>query len=855
MVKTNGTVFVLGEELSRDTEVQLRYLCSALQSRGELGRFSEVRLRDGERLQENLRASASAVFVGQVPINLINLARASDAAAIYWGTEVEKSDWQSFAQLRQIIAAADVLVVATSEETIAPAELAGTPVVAVGRGVPAAGKETPVREALAVVDADAHDSLAYAELLRLIDQCDVLIAGQSWMAVLESLARGKCVAVRRSHPFAGKILDGVNGIVLSDEAPKNLEREIANKVRGRLPQVSLAAKRTWEAEFRIDQVCDRLLVLLGKADRREFQRKRADKSYEAWVARYDSIGSGERATIRRQLRALRQQPLISIVLPVFNPALKFLHAAVESVRQQLYQDWELCIADDASTDGRVRPFLEQMAAKESRIKLTFRERNGHIAACSNSALELAAGEWVALLDQDDVIAPHALALIAATVNKHPDAGLIYSDEDKLDDQELRCRPFFKPDWNPELLLGQNCVSHLGVYRRSLLREIGGFREGFEGSQDYDLVLRCAEKLRPTQIRHIPRVLYHWRMIEGSVAAVAEAKPYAPVAARRAIADHLQRRGIAGRVEACPENREWHRVVYDLPQPPPLVSIIIPTRDRLPLFRRCIHSIREETLYSPFEIIIVDNGSAEEETRRFLQSIGQKTNVTVVQDEGEFNFSRLINRGAELARGELLAFLNNDIEAKERNWLREMVSNAVRAEVGAVGARLWYPDGRLQHGGVILGLNGVASHAFHRFPPQPIAPMHRTFVLAQNTSAVTAACMVTRKDIFSDLGGFDENLPRNFNDVDFCMRLRERGWLIVWTPYANLIHHESATRGHEAHAENRERLFREASYMEKKWSAQILRDPYYSPNLSLHSGGFDLAFPPRWENEAAITEAD
>ena len=330
MVKANGTVFVVGEELSRDTEAQLRYLWSALQSRGGLSRFSEVRLRDGKRLQENLRASASAVFVGRVPIDLINFARASDAAAIYWGTEVEKSDWQSFAQLRQIIAAADVLVVATSEETIAPAELAGTPVVAVGRGVPAAGKETPVKEALTVVDADAHDSLAYAELLRLIDQCDVLIAGQSWMAVLESLARGKCVAIRRSHPFAGKILDGVNGIVLSDEAPKNLEREVANKVRGRLPQISLAAKRTWEAEFRIDQVCDRLLVLLGKADRREFQRKRADKSYDARFARYDSIGSGERATIRRQLRALRQQPLISIVLPVFNPALKFLHAAVDA---------------------------------------------------------------------------------------------------------------------------------------------------------------------------------------------------------------------------------------------------------------------------------------------------------------------------------------------------------------------------------------------------------------------------------------------------------------------------------------------------------------------------------------------
>jgi GT2 family glycosyltransferase len=573
------------------------------------------------------------------------------------------------------------------------------------------------------------------------------------------------------------------------------------------------------------------------------KRAQVDRSYAAWVKEFDTIGGRERIVIRRQLRALSCLPLISIVLPVYNPDLALLACAIDSVRAQIYQDWQLCIADDASTTPGVALMLQKYATSDARIALTLRDSNGHIAACSNSALGLAAGQWIALLDQDDLLPEHALALVAAVINSHPAAGLIYSDEDKIDESGQRCRPYFKSDWNPELLLGQNCVSHLGVYRHTVVREVGGFREGFEGSQDYDLALRCTEKLRPTQIRHIPRVLYHWRMIEGSVAAAAEAKPYAPEAARRAIADHLKRRGIAGRVEPCPENREWHRVVYDLAQPSPLVSIIIPTRDRLSLLRRCISSIREQTLYSPFEIVIVDNRSIEEETRRFLQSLEQEPNMTVVRDEDEFNFSSLINRGAELAHGDILAFLNNDIEAKESNWLKEMVSNALRPEVGAVGARLWYPDGRLQHGGVVLGLNGVASHAFHRFPPQPIAPMNRTFVLAQNTAAVTAACMVTRKNIFSDLGGFDENLPRNFNDVDFCLRLRERGWLIVWTPYANLIHHESATRGHDTHAEDRERLFREARYMEKKWSAQILRDPYYSPNLSLHSGGFDLAFPP------------
>jgi glycosyltransferase involved in cell wall biosynthesis len=573
------------------------------------------------------------------------------------------------------------------------------------------------------------------------------------------------------------------------------------------------------------------------------KRAQVARSYAAWVKEFDSIGARERIVIRRQLRAFPSLPLISIVLPVYNPDLAFLACAIDSVRAQIYENWQLCIADDASTNPDVALMLQKYATSDARIALTLRDRNGHIAACSNSALGLATGQWIALLDQDDLLPEHALALVAAAINSHPAAGLIYSDEDKIDESGQRCRPYFKSDWNPELLLGQNCVSHLGVYRHAVVREVGGFREGFEGSQDYDLALRCAEKLRPSQIRHIPRVLYHWRMVEGSVAAVAEAKPYAPEAARRAIADHLKRRGVAGRVEPCPENREWHRVVYDLAQPSPLVSIIIPTRDRLSLLRRCISSIREQTLYSPFEIVIVDNRSTEEETRRFLQSLEQEPNMTVVRDEDEFNFSSLINRGAELARGDILAFLNNDIEAKESNWLREMVSNALRPEVGAVGARLWYPDGRLQHGGVVLGLNGVASHAFHRFPPQPIATMNRTFVLAQNTAAVTAACMVTRKTVFADLGGFDENLPGNFNDVDFCLRLRERGWLVVWTPYANLIHHESATRGQGARAQDRERLFREARYMEEKWSAQILRDPYYSPNLSLRLRSFDLAFPP------------
>ena len=582
----------------------------------------------------------------------------------------------------------------------------------------------------------------------------------------------------------------------------------------------------------------------------------SDHSYAAWVKQFDTIGARERVVFRRDLRALPRHPLISIVMPAYNPDLLHLSSAIDSVRAQIYENWELCIADDASTDPSVATTLKQYATTDSRIKVTFRERNGHIAACSNSALELAAGDWVAFLDQDDLLSEHALAVVAATIAEYPDAGLIYSDEDKIDQSGVRCCPFFKPDWNPELLLGQNYINHLATYRYTLLRELGGFREGYEGSQDYDLALRCAEKLQVAEIKHIPRVLYHWRMVEGSAAAQPKAKPYAPEAARRAIADHLKRRDVSADVVACPENEAWSRVIYGLSSPRPLVSMIIPTRDQVTLLRRCLTSIRQKTDYAPIEIVIIDNASTDPETHAYFRELVQDANIHIVTDPDEFNFSRLINRGAAVARGEILALVNNDIEAEEPGWLREMVSHAVRPEIGAVGARLWYPDGRLQHAGVVLGLHGVASHAFQRFPSQPVAPMNRTFALSQNYSAVTAACMVIRKTTFDDLGGFDENLSHNFNDVDFCLRLGERGWQIIWTPYANLIHHESASRGRNSGSAQRAQLSREATYMQDKWSEQLWRDPFYSPNLS-HSLAFTPAWPPRipplWESMKPVEE--
>ncbi|HEY8412031.1 MAG TPA: glycosyltransferase, partial [Pyrinomonadaceae bacterium] len=562
------------------------------------------------------------------------------------------------------------------------------------------------------------DALDHSDALRLLNETDVLVLPSRDetmpIAILEAMGLGKAVISADVGGVSEWLRDSMNGLLVAKENPEALAEALANCANNAevVEQLKAASARTFERHFTLDRFASRFAELLISIARRPTLRV-AD--YHDWIARFDTPTPASHAALRRELRLLPRQPLISIILPVYNPDLKFLEAAIDSVRHQIYERWQLCVADDASTDPKVRPFLEKVAAGDARIKLTFRERNGHISACSNSALELATGEWCALLDQDDVFAENALALVALEIERNPDAGLIYSDEDKIDESNVRSNPFFKPDWNPELFLGQNYINHLGCYRADLLREIGGFREGYEGSQDYDLALRCVELLRPEQIRHVPRILYHWRMVSGSLAAVVDAKPYAREAARRAIADRAKRRETPGTVTACPENNESHRFIHALPQPAPLVSIIIPTRDRAGLLKRCVESIRTVTDYQAFEIIVIDNGSVEKETLEFLREAEAENVIGVVADAGAFNYSRLNNRASAKACGDILVFLNNDTEIDEPGWLTEMVSHALREEVGAVGARLWYPDGTLQHGGVILGLGGVAGHAFPHIP--------------------------------------------------------------------------------------------------------------------------------------------
>ena len=547
----------------------------------------------------------------------------------------------------------------------------------------------------------------HSDSLKMLAASDSLICSSRDetmpITILEAMSLGKVIISADVGGIAEWVRDGMNGLLVERENPAALAHAIARCFTDKklVARLRAGARRTFERHFTIEKFATSFArLLIDSASRKQLRDWNIVAGYQEWIKRFDMV---DRARVERDLRQLRAQPLISVLLPVYNPDLEVLEAAIQSIEQQIYKRWELCIADDASTDPKVRPFLEQRSRDDSRIKLIFRERNGHISACTNSALGLATGDWCALLDQDDAFSENALAFVAMEIDQHPDAGVIYSDEDKIDEAGVRSNPFFKTDWNPELFLGQNYINHLGVYRTELLRAIGGFREGFEGSQDYDLALRCIERLEPAQVRHIPRILYHWRAVAGSLAAVADAKPYAKEAARRAIGDHLRRQKLAGRVEACPENVESHRVIYAIPEPVPKVSIIIPMRDRVDLIERCVASIREQTDYPSIEFVVVDNGSIEAATREFLQGMEQEIAAQVVRDDGTFNFSRLINRGAAAANGDVLAFLNNDIEANERDWLREMVSHVVQTGVGAVGARLWYPDGTLQHGGVILGL--------------------------------------------------------------------------------------------------------------------------------------------------------
>lgn len=566
------------------------------------------------------------------------------------------------------------------------------------------------------------------------------------------------------------------------------------------------------------------------------------QDYTNWIHLYDQpIPHNDIKSILKNI----EHPLISVIMPTYNSNPKWLLTAVKSLQNQSYPHWELCIADDASSSPETLKTLSDLCSKDHRIHVHYRSANGHISATSNDALALAKGCYVALLDHDDVLHPDALLHVAHAIHQNPSAGLIYTDEDKVStDGSVRYAPYFKPDWNRDLFLSHNMISHLGIYDTTLVRKIGGFRLGFEGSQDHDLALRVIEQLRDDQIIHIPKVLYHWRAHEESTASSGNAKSYAIEAGVKAIQEHLNRTKVQATASIDPNTGSHYRVRYELSEPAPLVSIVLPSRDAAHLIKNCVSTLMTDTDYPNFELIFVDNNTQDPDALHAIDELARDPRVKVIRDPRPFNYSALCNAGVRQAKGDYLALVNNDVEVISKDWLRELVSIAQQPGVGAVGARLWYPNDTLQHGGVILGFGGVANHAHLNLPKGAPGYFGRAMTI-QSFSAVTGACLVIKKSIYKEVDGLDEiNLPVAFNDIDFCMRIQAAGYRNIWTPYAELYHHESATRGADLSPEKRARFEKEVNYMQNRWKSALTSDRNYNPNLALSDEFFTLAFPPR-----------
>ena len=558
--------------------------------------------------------------------------------------------------------------------------------------------------------------------------------------------------------------------------------------------------------------------------------------YQKWLeANYPR--AAKLKNIARSSLKLAYQPLISIIVPVYNPEATFLRQAIESVLEQVYPNWELCLADDCSTKPEVKSILKEYAEGDERIKVVYRSENGHICRSSNSALELATGEYIALLDHDDLLPPHALAKVVQLLDEHPEADFIYSDEDKVDEQNVHKDPFFKPDWCPDSFLARMYTCHLGVYRRSLVEEIGNFRVAFEGSQDYDLVLRVTEQT--DKIFHIPDVLYHWRIHSRSTAARSNVKPYATDAARKALSEAILRRGEPGKVTTQSNFPGVYTVRYQIKQPK-LVSIIIPTKDLADTLDTCLKSIFSKTTYKNYEVIVIDNGSTEKKTARCLESWQQQQpkQFNYYPYDVPFNYSQINNYGVEQARGEYLLFLNNDIEVISKDWLEGMVEQAQRPSIGAVGSLLLYPDDTIQHAGVVLGIGGVAGHSHKHLHVSQSGYISQA-VSTNNYSAVTGACMMCRREVFESVGGFEEKLAIAFNDVDLCLKIARRGYRNIYLPHVMLYHYESKSRGYENTPAKQARFAKEINYMRQTWGQICDRDPCYNPNLTKSKEDYSL----------------
>ena len=564
-----------------------------------------------------------------------------------------------------------------------------------------------------------------------------------------------------------------------------------------------------------------------------------DERYDNYLKEIEPELDHKEEQIREWLELNRDAPLISIIVPTYNTNSNHLRECIESVCRQSYPNWELCICDDSSSAASIKTILKSYQSTDPRIKLIFREKNGHICEASNDALRLATGEYVALLDHDDILACNALYWVARELQNKPQANLIYSDEDKVNDEGIRSCPHFKPAFNIDLLLSYNYISHLGVYRREILKQIGGFRVGFEGSQDHDLALRTVLESSPDQIIHIPRVLYHWRAHSESTASTPDSKDYTTESGHKAVQHFLDEQHRRGGVKATARIKARNRFAcqWHIPEKSPSVELIIPTRDQAEVLNLAVESIITKTTYTNYTITIVDNQSKEIATKSLFKKLkrahGEKINI--IKYNRKFNYSAINNHAARRSKADIIALVNNDVEVITGEWLQELVSHTSRPDVGCVGAKLYYSNGTIQHGGVIVGIGQVAGHAHKYFPGDSPGYVDRLQYVQQMT-AVTAACLAIRREIFNEVSGLNEqDLTIAFNDVDFCMRVHARGYRNIFTPYAELFHHESISRGAEDSPEKQERFKKEIDFMLNQYdildNGELPSDLFYNPNLT------------------------
>ena len=567
----------------------------------------------------------------------------------------------------------------------------------------------------------------------------------------------------------------------------------------------------------------------------------SDNRYPQWIALYDTLDADARAALTSDVEALKDPPLISIVFPVYNAPEEYLRRAIESIRGQIYGNWELCISDDCSTEPHVVKVLNEYTALDERIHVVRRTENGHISASSNSAIALANGEWICLMDHDDLLAEHALAVAAIALARTPRAALLYSDEDHISEDDERSDPYFKPDFDPLLILGQNYFSHLCMLRADLVRKVGGFRLGVEGSQDWDLVLRVLEQIDPSQVVHVPHILYHWRSHPDSTASSLAAKPYVVEASRRVVQEHLDRIGVAATATTI-RGSSFNRIKWTLPLDPPTVSIIVlPRTGRR--FCRTIDSIWTRSTYPSIEIVVIDDGGFRPPMRQYLRDHSDW--LTIIENTQDLSDSAQRNLAAASARGDVLCFLHDDVEVLTDTWLEEMVGTLSYPGIGAVGAKLLYPDLTIQHAGMVIGIGGTVGNP-HRMNFDSTSPGYfGRLMLSQSPSAVSWACMAVRREAFHAVSGFsEEHFTGMFGDADFCLRLNEAGWRIGWTPHAELIHFERPEDSRAIEGENVVRFDRDIRMLHATWAAWIEDDPAYNPNLSLAHESLPLAWPPR-----------